>query len=159
MDDRPFVDVVELRRIPRIVPLLDSFEFRKDRPAHWLQRICLWTLRNLGCYSSKEVEEVTRHVIGRRGETFMNRLLKAKAAIWGHLEREPQTLLLGSEQYAELMHEVPSNVTFSFGAEYYMGNGANRRPTVVGLTVKVIPWMRGMLLLPDSPASGEADAT
>ena len=148
MKDRPFVDVIELRRVPKIVPLSDAFEFRKDRPAHWLQRICLWTLRKLGCYSSKEVVEVTRHEIGRRGQTFINRLLKAKALIWGEFEREPQTLLIGAEQYAELMNEVASNAMFSFIAEYYVGNGTCRPPTVVGLTVKVIPWMRGILLLP-----------
>jgi hypothetical protein len=148
MTQGEYITVVDVRPVPKIVPMEDAFEFREDRPARWLQRACLWVLRKLGCYAAKEVIEYQRHHIGRDGERFMMRLMRAKASIQGAFAREPQRLLIGSEQYAELMEETLSNSYFAFEAQSFWGNGPGRPPTIVGLTVEVIPWMRGMLLLP-----------
>jgi len=146
-EQREFIDVVELRRVPTVREFKDAFEFCKDRPAHWLQKLCLWTLRKLGCYASLETVEVQRHHIGKNGKRFMDRLWQRRSAMQGTLDMDPTRLLIGSEEYAELMNEAVSNTAFDFNTEYYKGNGPGRQPTVMGLHVEVIPWMRGMLLL------------
>ena len=146
--NREVIDVLELQPVSQVVELKDAFEFRTDRPAVWLQRLCLWVLRRLGCFACKETVTIERHEIGRHGEKFMERLWVRRKAIWGSFERgltdEPKRLLIGAGDYQELMDEVTTN-RFSFDAHYYMGRGG--RPEVMGLKVEVIPHMRGMLLL------------
>src|ERR1700760_835201 len=154
--NREYVDVVELRRISEVKVLQDTFELRPERPAVWLQRVCLWVLRKLGCFASTDVIRYERHHIGKNGERFMQRLLKAKNAIQGSLEMKPTRLLIGSEQYAELMEEMVSKAPFAFDSQYYIGG--YDRPTVIGLRVEVIPWMRGILLLPPDSTANKGGA-
>ena len=143
MDERPYIDVIELRHVREIKEFKEAFQLRKDRPAMWLQRACLWVLRKLGCYAELETIKVERHEIGRYGDSFMQRLLARRNAVYGSFEREPKKLLIGSAEYAELMKEAVSNSPFQFEARYF--KGADQ--TVYGLKVEVIPYMRGMLLL------------
>lgn len=144
MNDRPYIDVIELRPIPQIKEIKDAFELRKDRPAIWLQRACIWVLRKLGCFACTEYIEYQRHEIGRNGRTFMERLMEQRDAIYGTFNRDPTRLLIGAEQYAEIMREKASTAYFDFDAEY-MKDG--RYPRIMGLHVEVIPWMRGIVLL------------
>jgi hypothetical protein len=139
--NREVIDVYELRSIPTVVALKDAFELREDRPARWLQRVCLWVLKKLGCYANKETVAIERHAVGWHGEKFMERLWARKKAIWGDFEMEPTRLLLGAADYEEMMKEVCTG-GFSFNAEWYRGNRE-----VMGLKVEVVPHMRGMLLL------------
>lgn len=140
--NREVIDVYELRSIPKVVELKDAFELREDRPAVWLQRACLWVLKKLGCYAHKETISVERHVVGKHGKKFMERLWARKKAIWGDFEMEPTRLLLGAADYQELMQEACTG-GFSFDARWFQG----RDREVMGLKVEVIPHMRGMLLL------------
>ena len=55
---------------------------------------------------------------------------------------ESKVLLIGAEDYAELMHEVASTQIFSFKSEYGYGE------KILGMKIKVIPWMRGCLVMP-----------
>jgi hypothetical protein len=145
-EQRERIDVVdyELRRIPEVKVMQEAFEFRKDRPAHWLQRLCLWVLRKLGCFAHFETVRIERHYIGRKGSSFMDGIWKRKKLIWGSFDQEPTRLLLGTEDYEHLMQEVCTK-GFGFQTEYYMGRVD--RPEVMGLKVEVIPWMQGILLL------------
>lgn len=143
--DREVIDVIELRPMPKVIELKDAFELREDRPAVWLQRICLWTLRKLGCFACKETVTIERHVIGKNGKTFMDRLWTRRTALLrNELNREPTRLLLGAKDYEELMGEVCTQ-GFSFASNYNMGR--NGRPEIMGLTVEVIPHMSGLLFL------------
>lgn len=142
--DREVIDVIELRPVPKLVELKDAFELRKDRPAIWLQRACLWVLRKLGCFACKETITIERHEIGRHGKKFMDRLWDRREAVWGFFEDEPTRLLIGAKDYQELMHEVCTS-GFQFDGRYYMGR--NGKPEVFGMKIEVIPHMRGMLLL------------
>ncbi len=45
------------------------------------------------------------------------------------------------------MSESLSHQMFDFDSRYFMGNG-DLEPTVHGLKVRVIPWMRGLLVMP-----------
>ncbi len=83
---------------------------------------------------------IERHEID--DETFMERIFKQKDGIERFFNRKPKTLLIGAEDYAELMHEVVSSQEFRFNAEYWYTN----QP--FGLNVRVIPWMRGILVMP-----------
>jgi hypothetical protein len=148
MTQREVIDVLELTPVPEVVELKEAFELRKDRPAIWLQRLCLWVLRKLGCFACTESVRIERHDIGRTGEKFMERLWARREAMWGSFTRgltpEPKRLLIGAKDYQEMMGEVCTN-RFTFDANYYMGRDG--KPEVMGLKVEVVPHMRGMLLL------------
>jgi len=142
---REQIDVVALRRIPGVREINDTFAFRADRPAPWLQRACLWILRKLGCWACVDTASIERHYIGKNGRAFMERLWERRVAIQGSFDFDPTRLLIGAQEYAELMNEPVSNTGFQFGAEWR--RGSKHGPIVMGLEVEVIPWMSGMLLL------------
>lgn len=143
---RETIEVIRQERIPSVVELKDAFEFREDRPAHWLQRLCLWTLLKLGAFSHREVLTIERHLIGKNGKRFMDRLFEQMRNLQDGFDREPDHLLIGADDYAELMQEATREY-FHFDAEYMRGG---RYPKVCGLRVEVIPWMRGVLVMPKS---------
>jgi len=117
----------------------DRFGFRKDRPHKWLQRICLEILRRLGCNIIAETFAYKRHLID--GGTFMSRLLEQKIAVEDFTYIRPSEVLIGGEDYHEMMAEAAEDV-FRFDSEYRLGS------QVMGLKVTVVPWMRGVLVLP-----------
>lgn len=141
------IQALRLERIETVTKAMDRYEFRVDRPAHWLQRLCFWVLGKLGAYADFHTVTIERHVIGKHGDTFAKRLFEQTDSLMNEFNRRPTQLLIGSEDYAGLMQEPLSHQMFDFDSRYFMGNGA-REPTVHGLKVRVIPWMRGMLVLP-----------
>ena len=72
----------------------------------------------------------------------MERLFQQKYEITKFFNMESKVLLIGAEDYAELMHEVASTQIFSFKSEYGYGE------KILGMKIKVIPWMRGCLVMP-----------
>ena len=118
----------------------EAFELRRDRPAVWLQKACFFVLRKLGAFHIGERVTIERHFIDAK--TFMGRLFLQQEGIEQFFNIEPKRLLIGAEDYAELMHEAVATQTFSFQAEYW------RRREIFGMTVQVIPWMRGVLVMP-----------
>lgn len=143
---REVIDVVRLDRVPEVRELKEAFEFREDRSFHWLQRLCIWTLRKIGAFACTEFVTYERHVIGKNGRRFMDRLFDQMHNLQDSFDREPKRLLIGAEDYAELMKEATTEY-FSFDAEHMRGI---RYPKVCGLTVEVIPWMRGVLVMPNN---------
>ncbi len=118
----------------------DAFQLREDRPAAWLQKGCFFVLRKLRAFYVGEALTIERHTIN--ASTFMNRLFEQKQSLIGLFNIKPRTLLIGSEDYAYMMKEQIATRQFSFHAEYYS------KDRVMGMTVKVIPWMRGVLVMP-----------
>ncbi len=114
---RETIEVIRQDCIPSVVEMKDAFEFREDRPAHWLQRLCLWTLRKLGAFSHREVLTIERHLIGKNGKRFMDRLFEQMRNLQDGFNREPDRLLIGADDYAELMQEA-TREHFHFDAEY-----------------------------------------
>lgn len=120
----------------------DAFTFRKDRKHHWLQRACLSILKKLGCYAHMETEKVERIPIDARD--FMQGLFEQKEEIAEHFYEEGNALLVGPDQYREIMRLMSSPEWMSFGIRV----GREVRPEIMGLTVYVVPWMSGYLVLP-----------
>src|SRR3990172_5772277 len=103
---REVIEVIRQERLSAVVEIKEAFEFRKDRPAHWLQKLCIWTLRNLGAFHRGEVVTIESHVIGKNGRNFISRLSEQMHNLQDAFNREPSRLLIGADDYAELMHEA-----------------------------------------------------
>ena len=108
-----------------------------DKPRWWLVRV-------LGGICPLDTIKVIRVPVN--GKDFMERLWKQKRALVENFRREPTTLWIGGEDYQELMNSPAVRQTFSVHASFNYG-----RTEVYGLTVNVIPWMRGMLVMPTNP--------
>ena len=67
----------------------------------------------------------------------------------------PKRLLIGQGDYRRLMlsDENPYNSRplgrFQFQGEYWTRNHQTGKPEICGLTVDVIPWMKGILVMPE----------
>ena len=134
-----FVRLVELRTN---FDNTGAFQFRVDRPAAWLQKTCFFVLRKLRAFYIGETVTVERHTLDAK--SFIERLLTQKKWIERFFNERTVKLklLIGADDYAELMHEAAPTQMFSFNVCY--GHGLN----ILGMTVCVIPWMRGCLVMP-----------
>jgi hypothetical protein len=135
------VRFVELRERRELVPVKDHFEFK---PSGRLQRLQRWAWRFLHWRGAlrqafDETVSYTQHVINT--DDVMRRLMEQRRGLFDY-GQEPRELLIGAEDFAELMSQPQIHNYMDFGAEYVSG----RR--IMGLKVRVIPWMRGMLVMP-----------
>ena len=127
------------------VPLGDTFKFRSDLKHHWLQKICFYMLSKLKAFALKENVEIRDRYIN--AESFMERFYKASGEMSRVFDLHPTVLLIGLTDYKELMFEMYSaRDRFSFQAEYAFYT-MGKRPKVMNLTVHVVPWMHGHVLL------------
>jgi hypothetical protein len=118
----------------------DAYSFRKDRPYHRLQRLCFWILQKIGAFDVGENLTYTRHTIDT--QSFMERLFRQQSHLEGYFNRRPKRLLIGAEDFAVMMGSEEIRQQLIFRTEY--GHGRE----IMGLQVEVIPWMRGILVMP-----------
>lgn len=122
-----------------------AYTLRNDRPHPWLQRIALWVLKKLDCVYMRHEFQVERHIIdtGRLVDT----LCKQRQELMLTYHKHGSRLLIGAEEYTTLMGEELRGTMFSFSTEY----GYSSMGKVFGLEVTVIPWMKGLLVVPELP--------
>lgn len=126
--------------------VLDRYRFDPKRGWLWLQRLCFSILNWLGCHDHEITVSHERHVID--GDRLLDRIWNQNDAVRRHLEHFGEfRLLIGAEDYAQLMQEAVSDVPFRYSAVAH--GGRNGRPTVFDMEVSVVPWMRGYVVLPE----------
>lgn len=124
-----YVEFVEWNEIP--IPFVPKLF---DRPRWWLVRL-------LGGTCPFDSVKLVRVPINDKD--FMTRLWRQRRELVESFRREPTTLLIGGEDYQELMDSPQFKTAISFQARFNY-----ERHEIYGLTVKVIPWMRGILVMP-----------
>ena len=142
------IEFVTLKNKISVYELVDAYTFRKDRPWHWLQKLCLFTLRKLKAFHFGKTLSVERHEIDPKN--FMERLWKQKTELHSYFDMRPTVLLIGAEDYAEMMQDKLVNQSMSFQAEYRFSSRnreGHTKSMVLNMTVHVIPWMRGCVPL------------
>ena len=124
-----YIEFVTLRELP-------SYHVPKwwDRPRWWLVKL-------LGGKNPHDTVEVRRIPID--GKVFAERLFKQKRALTEQFRREATTIWMGAEDYQELMDSPLIREAFTMRSSFNYG-----KHEVYGLTVQVIPWMRGILVMP-----------
>ena len=140
---RPHTVIEPLERIP--FPYMGGrYQFNEKRGYVWLQKLLFWCLDKIGC----EIEEMAYKTRVIDADKFIKRLLAAESEVAAQIgyRQSPATLIIGSEDYAELMREEGFRHMVDFNAEYNYSNG--RATTVCGMRVTIVPWMRGMVVLP-----------
>lgn len=135
-------DVLQLRVIEKqhVMVLEDAFAFRKDLGWQWLQRLCIFALRKIGAHHNEMT--CSTHAVQFAPAEFMERLLERRYNLVERYGRDIDRLLIGSEDFDEMMRTQSHMTRFEFSTSFA------RDRSVMGMRVEVIPWMRGMLLLP-----------
>lgn len=129
-------------RLSSTMVLDGGYKLKPRGRLQWLQRLAWRFLewRRALDTTYREVVEVSQHRID--ADTFMERIALQNESLLNAFNREGKQLLIGSEDYAEMMHESVSRRYFAFNAE------VGRDRTYLGLKVTVVPWMKGMVVMP-----------
>lgn len=134
------INFVPLRETTQSV-LTSAYTFRHDRPMHWLQRACLFVLKKLQCHRIDQFFTIEKHVITDEKQMTLLRGLQRQGLEIDYLfHRKPKYLLIGPEEYTQLMDEPTSRFMWNFKITHQ---------DFSGLTVHVIPWMSGVLVVPE----------
>lgn len=127
----------------------DVYKLRPDRKYVWLQKLCIRILKKLGANWIED--RMTFERIQIDSSKFMKNLFDQVAEIQREFNQKPKTILIGSEDYHKLMGDKELYQMLRFEAEYHTSRRNERGEyvgTVNGLSVQVIPWMQGILVLP-----------
>jgi hypothetical protein len=77
----------------------------------------------------------------------MERIMEQNRALMKTFNVSGNKILIGAEDYQELMQSPEfSQVTFKFDASAHLD--LDGESTLCGFKVEVIPWMRGVLMMP-----------
>jgi hypothetical protein len=141
--DRTF-EYVETQTIGTLTEFRDGFEFRSDKKYHWIQNVCFWILRKIGAYRRENVFTYKRYTINP--DSFMERLFKQHNYLQREFNIKPSELFIGAEDHAIMMGSDEIKQMLSFNATYNYRDGYGSH--VMGLKIHVIPWMRGIIVMP-----------
>lgn len=130
----------------------DRFTLRPDLKYVWLQRAAIWVLRKLGCYAMLTETTAIRKTLDTTG--IAERLWKMDSEVFMIYNRHGEHLLVGQQEFADIASGFSMNHPFSVDLQYaWVEPGryppdAIPKPSIRGMKVTVIPWMKGMLVLP-----------
>ena len=142
------IEFVECRETTSFVLEPDAYRYNPDRPARWLQRFCLWVLRKLHCHNYQEEVAYTRHVI--HPERVFDRILRTHRELLDRNYQEPYILYIGAGTFRELMDDDQEEIRelFRFAVSYEHSDRFGHY-RVMGMKVRVIPWMEGLVGVPE----------
>jgi hypothetical protein len=142
--NKPYeIQFIKTSETLRWIVLDDAWSLRTDFRWKWMARLAGWLIRKIGVPAREPTVDIERIFIDP--PAIMDKLFEQRSALLD-MDREPKRLLIGSEDFAELMRQPEIRHHFTVDAEYYKGGRDGRK--VLGLTIEVIPWMRGILVMP-----------
>ena len=137
---------------PRSRYVESSFQLRPDRKHVWLQKIAIWVLRKLDCFSIETTQVVVKKVLNT--EDFVRLLWEQEAELFSFYHYRGSRLLVGHEEFVKL-HGFEVNHPLSISMQYIWNEQKHdlKNPfasirTANNMHVTVIPWMKGFLVLP-----------
>jgi hypothetical protein len=144
---RQEIQFVESQAVRNVVELAGAVRFKPAGRLKGLQSFLWSCLQRLGCLDPvmQESVKVTRHVVDT--DNILEAIHRQRREVFNTISRPGQKLLVGHEDYAELMrlaHSDPRYMSLQGELHGYGPDG----PRVMGLTIEIIPWMRGVLVTP-----------
>lgn len=109
-------------------------------PQKWWDKWRWALVRRLGGACPLDTTRIDRYVID--GATFADKLFKQKRELFERFDLRGATVLMGAEDYRELMSGPDVVYAFSFASEF------NYNRLVYGFNVRVLPWLRGVVVMP-----------
>ena len=119
----------------------DNFQFRKDKKYHRIQKLLFWGLKKLECYAETETVFFEKHTVATNN--FLDALLQQEQELIALYNVRGAFVLIGSEDFSRMTNTPEIRNVFEFSSMYHRDN------EICGMRVKVIPWMRGVLVVPE----------
>ena len=146
MGNRVF-EYVTTEKIDFRIPLEDAFYFKPKGRFIWLKSLA-W--RFLG--RSKSLQQAhTYNTEYKRStidtEDFMKKLFAQRSDLLNNYMKRPGKLLIGHKTFEELMGSEYGRTLMPFNATWY--HAKNGRTKIMKMEVVLIPWMKGMCVMPD----------
>lgn len=136
--EKQYIRYLEEMPLPQLTDYKLAFQVREDRPMVWLQQICCWVLNKLGAYSQD------RSIAYKYRDVDISNLVEGIYTQVGMLDRDHHRratrVLMGSEDFMALCNAPEARYLLTVYASDMKFDG---------LTVTVIPWMKGILVMPD----------
>jgi hypothetical protein len=140
--DKQQVVFLETKPVSIFFDSQNKFEFRADKKFHWIQKILFWCLKNIGAYSKSEDIKLERYEFNT--DDLINEILRQDENILNFYHHRGEKLLIGSENFSRLMNSREFNQMVTINAPYLYGSDY----CFYNLKITVIPWMKGMLVVP-----------
>lgn len=136
--EKQTITFLEEMPLPTLTNYILSYQVRKDRPLVWLQELCCWMMDKLGAYAQDRSIAYTYKVVD------ISNLVKGIYTQLGMLECDynirGKRVLIGSEDFTRLCNAPDARYHLTtYASDIKFG----------GLTVTVIPWMKGILVMPE----------
>lgn len=136
--DKQYIQFVERAAITTLTEALGYYTVRRDKPFVWLQEICCWVLNKLGAHYQVSTIAYTQHYVDI--SNLVDGIYKQIRILDRDRNIQGRRVLIGSEDFVKLC-SAPD-------AQYHLTTYASSL-NFGGLTVTVIPWMKGILVLPE----------
>lgn len=136
------IEFVELRQNTNYAIRPNAYAFEPKGRLQWFQKLLWKYLNAAGTIKTTYIDVVTttRHTV--EPYKFIDALYRQKSYLFAEFGRRGDTLLIGAEDYAKIISDPNIiNSEFSFGTEYRRGD------RIAELNVKIIPWMRGFVVV------------
>ena len=133
---------IEQSSVHAQVKVDDAYRFNEW--AGWVpvQRLCFWLLRKIGAFAYVDTVKTSTHVLDT--DKFMENVDRQRRGLLDMYDLYGERLLIGVEEYQDFMSNNAEYIReFSFGTTYNKGQFQ-----ICGMEVTVIPWMKGVLVLP-----------
>lgn len=124
--------------LPKQTDYTLAYQVRKDKPLVWLQRVCCWVMDKVGAYAQDRSISYDYKVVDI--SNLVEGIYTQVGLLDQNYHKQATRVLMGSEDFTQLCN-APE-------ARYHLTVYASDR-RFGGLTVTVIPWMKGILVMPE----------
>lgn len=148
--------VVRVRLLSEVVQSDIHFTFRSDRKWHRVQKVCFWLLRKIGAFKLDTVETVQYSDLQAKDlhTLIQNSIDAVLGGDWGRSSlRDDLVVCVGSADWAELLREYQHLLfnPFSYNTgPWRTYDGLDKVSSPFGIQVAVIPWIKGVVVVPRS---------
>lgn len=137
-----------MKRVFAVFPRLSfvssstRFEYKPAKGWRLLQRLCFWLLAKIGAFACETIQTESITLDDKR---LSMQLIEKHIREVNRLMHEPTRLVMGAEDWSELMGDPVLTGALRFSAPVDLREGPTR---IFGIDVTILPWMRGLVVLP-----------
>jgi len=131
----PKVDIAEIMQ-PDVYKFVPTSPWKVLQKQMWKFLLHTKAITN----ATYDHKKVTWHTV--EPDNVVKYVLKQIDHCWDRYSLEPTSILMGSEDYRKIASGVEEGVEFQMAAELRQSN------TFLGIKVHVVPWIKGIIVLP-----------